>query len=172
MKKFEVGEAVRVKSFEDIEKVLDTNHETRGCFFNISKMKELCGKKLQVLKKATWPSNCYIVEYDGRKWAVVEEWVCDEETCATCKCKELPRVEKVIYQNPATIVFWSDGTKTTTKVDGEDEYNPTAGLAICFMKKAIGNAKACDIMQKWLPDSDMEVLSYKDVIKRNKNKRK
>lgn len=46
---------------------------------------------------------------------------------------------KVIFNNPATIVYWRDGTKTVVKCDEKDEYIPMLGLALCFMKKALGN---------------------------------
>ena len=52
------------------------------------------------------------------------------------------RAVDVIFNDPATIVFWSDGTKTVVKCQaGEgDIYNPEAGLAMCYMKKALGNS--------------------------------
>jgi len=46
---------------------------------------------------------------------------------------------KVIFNNPATIVLWKDGTKTTVKCGENDIYDPEKGLALCFMKKALGN---------------------------------
>ncbi|MCM1090066.1 MAG: hypothetical protein NC413_04430 [Muribaculum sp.] len=47
--------------------------------------------------------------------------------------------EKIIFNKPATIVIWKDGTKTVVKCQKGDEYNPEKGLALCFMKKALGN---------------------------------
>ncbi len=49
------------------------------------------------------------------------------------------KAEKVIFNNPATIVIWSDGTKTIVKRQKGDRYNKRAGLALCYMKKALGN---------------------------------
>lgn len=40
--------------------------------------------------------------------------------------RRIPNIENVIFNNPATIVFWSDGTKTIVKCSDEewfDEYN-------------------------------------------------
>ena len=48
-------------------------------------------------------------------------------------------VRKVIYNPPATIVLWEDGTKTVVKCDPRDEYDPKYGFALCYMKKALGN---------------------------------
>lgn len=43
--------------------------------------------------------------------------------------------ERVIYNDPATIVFWKDGTKTVVKCMDGDTYNPEVGLAMCVCKK-------------------------------------
>ena len=46
-------------------------------------------------------------------------------------------IKEVIYSNPATIVIWSDKTKTICKAVEDDTYNPEAGLAICILKKVL-----------------------------------
>ena len=48
-------------------------------------------------------------------------------------------VKEVIYNDPAVIVYWEDGTKTVATAQNED-YDPEKGLAICFAKKALGNS--------------------------------
>jgi hypothetical protein len=50
-----------------------------------------------------------------------------------------PNVKKVIYNNPATIVYWTDGTKTVVKCQEGDTYSKELGLAMCFAKKMLGN---------------------------------
>lgn len=47
--------------------------------------------------------------------------------------------EKVIFNDPATIVIWKDGTKTIVKVQPGETYDAEKGIALCFMKKALGN---------------------------------
>lgn len=47
-------------------------------------------------------------------------------------------IKKVIFNNPATIVFWADGTKTVVKAENE-EFDPEKGLAMAIAKKALGN---------------------------------
>ena len=49
------------------------------------------------------------------------------------------RIKKVIFNNPATIVYWKDGTKTVVKCVDNEPYDKEKGLALCFMKKALGN---------------------------------
>ncbi len=50
----------------------------------------------------------------------------------------MPRIKKVIFNDPATIVFWKDGTKTVVK-SYEDKFDPEKGLAMAITKKALGN---------------------------------
>ena len=47
--------------------------------------------------------------------------------------------KKVIFNNPATIVLWSDGTKTVVKRQKGDRYNKETGLAMCYVKKFCGD---------------------------------
>ena len=48
-------------------------------------------------------------------------------------------IEKVIFNDPATIVFWKDGTKTVVKCQDGDTYDKEKGLAMCVAKKFFGN---------------------------------
>lgn len=50
-----------------------------------------------------------------------------------------PIIKKVIFNEPATIVFWEDGTKTVVKCREGDEFDPEKGLAMAVTKKALGN---------------------------------
>lgn len=60
--------------------------------------------------------------------------------------------EKVIFNESATIVIWKDGSKTVVKCQKNDEYDPEKGLALCFMKKALGNkGNFNNILKKELP---------------------
>lgn len=49
------------------------------------------------------------------------------------------KIKEVIFNDPATIVYWEDGTKTVVKCGKDDTYNKETGLALCFMKKALNN---------------------------------
>ena len=65
-------------------------------------------------------------------------------------------IKDVIFNPPATIVFWMDGTKTVVKDQGEVFYDPEKGMAMAVAKKAFGNqgnyynqfAKYLDIYEK------------------------
>lgn len=53
--------------------------------------------------------------------------------------KDISPINKVIFNNPATIVLWNDGTKTVVKCQEGDTYDKEKGLALCIAKKALGN---------------------------------
>ena len=66
-----------------------------------------------------------------------------------------------IFNDPATIVFWGDGTKTVVKCQDGDEFDPEKGLAMAIVKKAYGNKGSyCNKLKKWLPN-DNSVSSKK-----------
>lgn len=56
--------------------------------------------------------------------------------------KSVPNIRKyikdVIFNDPATIIFWTDGTKTVVKADGE-EFDPEKGMAMAIAKRVLGN---------------------------------
>ena len=49
------------------------------------------------------------------------------------------RMKRAIFAPPATIVYWSDDTKTVVKCQEGDTYDKKLGLALCFLKKFTGN---------------------------------
>lgn len=64
----------------------------------------------------------------------------------------IPKIKDVIYNRPATIVFWEDGTKTVVKCKNE-KFDPEKGLVMAFSKKILGNkGNYYNVFKKWLPD--------------------
>ena len=51
------------------------------------------------------------------------------------------RIKDIIFNPPATIVKWYDGTKTVVKVQNGEDYDPEKGLAMAISKKALGNKR-------------------------------
>lgn len=88
------------------------------------------------------------------------------------------KIEKVIFNDPATIVFWSDGTKTVVKCDIYDDiFDEEKGLAIAISKKFLGNkGNYYNEFKKWLPnikkeDEDEAVDRLNDEVNKYKNER-
>lgn len=61
-------------------------------------------------------------------------------------------IKDVLYNDPATIIFWKDGTKSVVVCDGE-EYDPEKGFAMATCKKVFGNeGNYYNTFKKWLPE--------------------
>ena len=74
----------------------------------------------------------------------------------TQRQKALDKIQKVIFNDPATIVIWADGTKTVVKAENE-HYDPEKGLAMAIAKKFFDNkGYYFDVFKKWLPAEDEE----------------
>jgi hypothetical protein len=48
-------------------------------------------------------------------------------------------IKDVIFNDPATIVFWTDGSKTVVKCQPGEKFDPEKGLAMAISKKVLGN---------------------------------
>lgn len=62
----------------------------------------------------------------------------------------VPKFEykKIIFSGPCTIILWKDGTKTIAKASGGDIFDPEKGVAICFMKRVLGETEGKKILRK------------------------
>lgn len=59
-------------------------------------------------------------------------------------------IKDVIFNDPATIVLWADGTKTVVKAENEP-FDPEKGLAMAISKRAFGNKHSYyDIFKKYV----------------------
>lgn len=82
-------------------------------------------------------------------------------------------IKDVIFDPPATIVLWTDGTKTVVKCQEGDAYSDEVGLALCIAKKALGNkGNFNNVFRKWVPevdDSCEPIPTIKDIFERARN---
>lgn len=59
-------------------------------------------------------------------------------------------IKRVIFNAPATIVFWLDGSKTVVKAQNGEPFDKEKGLAMAICKKLSGNRGAYyDIFKEW-----------------------
>ena len=64
-------------------------------------------------------------------------------------------IENVIFNDPATIVFWLDGSKTVVKCQPGDTFSKELGLAMAICKKVYGNkGNYNDVFKKWVPQDE------------------
>ena len=68
----------------------------------------------------------------------------------------VPDVERIIFNPPATIVFWADGTKTVVKCIEGEKFEKYAGFAAACMKKMFGSTSRAKAI---MTECDDEVLN-------------
>lgn len=93
----------------------------------------------------------------------IYDWIMDKYSCmnplsASTRAKDYfeyssyPQIKKIIFNDPATIVFWSDGSNTVVKAQNGEVYDPEKGLAMAITKKWFGNkGNYYNNIKKWLP---------------------
>ena len=93
----------------------------------------------------------YNLEIVDRGIASVSDWILEPNAT------KLPEIKDVIFNEPATIILWADGTKTVVKCQEGEGYDPEKGLAMAISKKALGNkGNYCEVFKKWLPEEEVE----------------
>lgn len=75
-------------------------------------------------------------------------------------------INKVIYNKPATIVLWADGTKTTAKCAEGETFDPEKGLVICALKKFVSADAIMNLLQ--FAKEGNGTVTYKDVLNKKK----
>ena len=100
----------------------------------------------------------YILDMVKRKYnleivdcgiASVSDWILEPNAT------NLPEIKNVIFNEPATIILWADGTKTVVKCQEGEGYDPEKGMAMAISKKALGNkGNYCEVFKKWLPEEE------------------
>jgi len=86
---------------------------------------------------------------------------CFGDECDCCDCGECAPVGispvKVIFNNPATIIYWSDNTRTVVKCQSGDKFDAEKGLAMAVLKKLAGNDGSYNnFLNHWLKNAIVE----------------
>ena len=79
-------------------------------------------------------------------------------------------ITKVIYSNPVTVVFFSDGTKTTSRCQPGDTYNKETGLSICVLKKLLSGDQVASLFDTWVTED--KILDLKTIREKKKEVKK
>ena len=65
-------------------------------------------------------------------------------------------INRVVFNDPATIVIWNDGSKTVVKASNEP-FDPEKGLAMAIAKKALGNkGNYYKVFKKYIKHDDVK----------------
>lgn len=84
----------------------------------------------------TWRSGSFRLDGTLSDFGFTEEWLLP----AKCEVKVSEgRIKDVKFSGPATIVFWTDGTKTVVKCRKGDKFDSEKGIAMACAKKLLGN---------------------------------
>lgn len=77
-----------------------------------------------------------------------------------------PRIQKVIFNNPATIILWTDGTKTVVKCQPGDIYDKEKGFAMAYLKKLLGNDNTFNKeINKWVDEENAwDMVTKKHIV--------
>lgn len=86
------------------------------------------------------------------------------DLCQDCEFSEypyfwgIPDIERIIFNKPATIVIWADGTKTVVKCMADQPFEKYAGFAAACMKKLFGStSRAKAVMEECaVPEKESE----------------
>lgn len=74
-------------------------------------------------------------------------------------------IENVIFNDPATIVFWNDGSKTVVKAQNGELFDREKGLAMAICKKMLGNqGNYYDVFREWIPEEEEGVINPATAI--------
>lgn len=61
------------------------------------------------------------------------------------------KIKDVIFNDPATVIFWEDGEKTVVQCQDGEEFDPEKGLAMAISKRIFGNKHAYyDVFKKFV----------------------
>lgn len=76
-----------------------------------------------------------------------------------------PNIKKVIFNPPATIVYWDDNSRTVVKKQLGEKFDPEKGLTMAITKKAFGNKGSYfNEIKKWVETYHEEVEAIKKIV--------
>lgn len=105
----------------------------------------------------------FLDEFDNDDNMDLNCFNCTNSCDDTCKCKDCEDsefkevqfvfIDRVIFNDPATIIIWSDGTKTIAKCESCDTFSKETGFLTCFAKKMMGNTEFHKAMHNYCYDA-------------------
>lgn len=97
----------------------------------------------------------------------------DIETVKKCSASmeikvDIPgMIDRVIFNDPATIILWKDGSKTVVKRSYYDIWDYEKGFCMAIIKKLYGNTSF--IKRFMEPEEEMPILTVKEACENLKN---
>ena len=82
-------------------------------------------------------------------------------------------IDRVLFNDPATIVLWKDKTKTVVKCHPEDTFDEEIGFMCCYLKRVLSSkeyTKFCEYLNDiWELKNDR---LYKEALERKRAEEK
>jgi hypothetical protein len=78
-----------------------------------------------------------LIAYRGGNWCIRYGGL--DASKKSISATNTAAIKDVIFAPPATIVYWSDGSKTVVKCSEKDVFDPEKGLAMAVAKRCGGN---------------------------------
>lgn len=76
---------------------------------------------------------------------------CKKENKPTQKTTGRIGIQDVLFSGPATVIFWTDGTKTVAKCEKDDAYDKEKGFLVAWAKKdGYKNMKLHEALDKYV----------------------
>ena len=76
-------------------------------------------------------------------------------------------IDRVIFNDPATIILWKDGSKTVVKRSEDDIWDPEKGFCMAVIKKLYGRTSF--IKRFMEPEEEMSILTVEEARENLKN---
>ena len=104
----------------------------------------------------TWTNDC---------WDTIEKYIKKDITTTESLYPHIPlnpcygitkpvvKVKRVIFNDPATIILWTDGTKSVVKCQNGEPFDAEKGFALAYLKKLLGNKNEFNKeIHKWVDE--------------------
>lgn len=121
--------------------------------------------------------------FDYGTWQdLVDGWKRTLSNGENCRCSTNPHVEtaikKVIFNPPATIIQWNDGSKTVVKCQNGEPFDAEKGFVMAYLKKLLGNDNTFNKeISKWVVEDNIALnipdnrpLSIEELMRMNGKK--
>ena len=118
-------------------------------------------------------NNYHVTLKDEDFLDVVRYCYNDIETVKKCSASmelrvDIPgMIDRVIFNDPATIILWKDGTKTVVKRSDDDIWDPEKGFCMAVIKKLYGHTSC--IKRFMEPEEGMIILTAEEACESVKN---
>ena len=76
-------------------------------------------------------------------------------------------IDRVIFNDPATIILWNDGSKTVVKRSDDDIWDSEKGFCMAIIKKLYGNTSF--IKRFMEPEEEIQILTVEEACENLKN---